>query len=584
MGEKIFYKLWGAGLPRWSQERLIEKPDWTAMVWVAGNEVELTEEIEGLKARLASLGDLDEGLIEDKVKAWLEEMEEKSVDSRPPAVEARLPDISLGVVGWNGTQVITLSFNLVVILRREGGWGRLTRGDGWERRVGKQMSGDEVVLLEREQGLKVGGVELEEMTDKAKADEREQEDFGLDQPHKQQVGVVVELGEERPKSVGERIWKREGKIKLKGWTLNEEIRKRRRMVVLGLGGVVVLFVGGLLWGGWRMRQESRETWRQEVIRPIEERLTQAVELSSVNRVQGRNMVRVAALEVESKLAEVSDKGYQQEELVELLAKTQEVYRQVGGEVRVQPELYLDFSLLRENFSGGKMAYGEDEVLVLDITNQTVMSVGVDDKQAEVVAGGEKLGGAKLIATNEDGGMVWGSLGVGLLRGSGVEVVVETDEIWQEIVAMGGYGANVYLMDRGLSEIWRYRPGEEGWNRQRWLAPGVAPDFSKVVDIEIDGDIWILDENGMVRQYSRGVSSGFGLVGWEEELAAGSLGIDEERVLVWVKGENRIVQFNRQGEFEKQYMWEELGWVGDMVLVEGRVLLLSGSKIYEFVAE
>jgi len=584
MGEKIFLKLWGAGLPRWSQERLIEKPNWTAMVWVAGNRAELSEEIEGLKARLASLGELDEGLIEDKTKTWFEELEGKTFEDESSRADIGLSNVSIGVVGWDGINVIAISLNLVVILGREGGWGRLTGGDGWEKRVGKQVGGDRLVLVERETGLKVSGVELEEMIDKAKEGDGDQVDFGLDQPHRQQVGLLVELGEEKSKSLGERIWKREGKIKLRGWTLNEEIRKRRRMVALGLGGVVILFVGGLLWGGWRMRQEKKEAWRQEVIQPIEEQLTQAVELSGVNRVQGRNMVRIAALEVESKLAEVSDEGYQQEELVELLAKTQEVYRQVGGEVKVQPGLYLDFSLLRENFSGGKMAYDEEEVLVLDITNQTVMSVGVDDKQAEVVAGGEKLGGAKLIATNEEGVVVWGSLGVGLLRESGVEVVIEPDEIWQEIVAMGGYGANVYLMDRGLSEIWRYRPGEEGWSRQRWLAPGVAPDFSKVVDIEIDGDIWILDENGTVRQYSRGVLSGFGLVGWEEELTAGSLGIDEERVLVWVKGENRIVQFNRQGEFEKQYMWEELGWVSDMVLVEGRVLLLSGSKVYEFVAE
>jgi len=167
--------------------------------------------------------------------------------------------------------------------------------------------------------------------------------------------------------------------------------------------------------------------------------------------------------------------------------------------------------------------------------------------------------------------------------TGYLVKAEGDE--GEIKGVGIFAGNVYLLDAGKDEIWRY-PGLSAGvgSRQRWLGAGVTPDLAEVVEMAIDGDIWLAFSSGKVERYRRGVKENFVISGLPDPIKGlNSIFTNEdcEKVYLFEKGQTRVVAIDKEGKYVKQYSWPGMGQVTDLAVSEslGKIYLLSGSSIY-----
>jgi hypothetical protein len=84
-----------------------------------------------------------------------------------------------------------------------------------------------------------------------------------------------------------------------------------------------------------------------------------------------------------------------------------------------------------------------------------------------------------------------------------------DGRWQEPVALAVYEENLYVLDVGANQIWRYVPsmGDRRYNRapEEYFTGAEPPDLTGAVDFGISADegaIYILYENGTIRKYQR----------------------------------------------------------------------------------
>ncbi|TXH05030.1 MAG: hypothetical protein E6R05_02410 [Candidatus Moraniibacteriota bacterium] len=167
-------------------------------------------------------------------------------------------------------------------------------------------------------------------------------------------------------------------------------------------------------------------------------------------------------------------------------------------------------------------------------------------------------------------------------------VITRDDNWGEIALIASFGNNIYLLDRGEGEIWKYAATDMGYgDRKRWFGAGIMLDLSKVVDWEVDGDIWLLTASGKLEKYSRGVPAKFALSGFPSEQQNGlfldpvAVTVTKDKIFVLEKGAKRVVAFTIDGKYLKQYVSEDFGVANDLAVYAEKGYVLVNNVIKEW---
>ncbi|MBI5030359.1 MAG: hypothetical protein HZB51_07520 [Chloroflexi bacterium] len=74
--------------------------------------------------------------------------------------------------------------------------------------------------------------------------------------------------------------------------------------------------------------------------------------------------------------------------------------------------------------------------------------------------------------------------------------------WQRVNIATSYAGNLYLLDATNKQILKYVPVGDWWTSPvTFFNPGVSPDLTTVVDVTIDGDVWMLRSTGSILKCS-----------------------------------------------------------------------------------
>lgn len=147
-----------------------------------------------------------------------------------------------------------------------------------------------------------------------------------------------------------------------------------------------------------------------------------------------------------------------------------------------------------------------------------------------------------------------------------------------------FASSVYVLDGGAEEIWKFaRSGNALEERRRWLESGEELGVSGVVDMDIDGDIWVLSSEGEVSRLRRGYEESYGLSGGPDDLKGVALAVspDGERLVILDRENERLVEFNKEtGEYVKQLVGGKIGKMDDvMVMGDDKLLGLGEGELF-----
>jgi hypothetical protein len=368
----------------------------------------------------------------------------------------------------------------------------------------------------------------------------------------------------------------------------EPVKQRKTAISVGI--ILLALLGLSVFFGWQRRQDQQmETVYRGIVEETQNLLNEAQGVAAADPAQAKALTDAAIQRVQQATTHYADKAAFQQKLQSLLAEIQSQAASISGEQQMGAvPVWFDLSLLREGMVGNQLGLYKDAVLVLDGQLGAVGEINRTSKQAEMAGGGDLVKGATLLNHSGARSAVFSPAGVIELnisnKTSGYLVKPEGD--WQRIAGLGMFGGNVYLLDAGTSEIWRYPALDKGVGaRQRWLGKGVTPDLSQAVEMVIDGDVWVGLKNGEVLRFRRGAPESFKMQGLSEpvgELAAIYTDEECEKVYILDRGKTRVVAFSKDGQYVKQYQWKGLAGVTDLAVAEGtgKMYLLSGSSVYE----
>lgn len=348
--------------------------------------------------------------------------------------------------------------------------------------------------------------------------------------------------------------------------MDEEEQVRRRRFAQTTGGVVLFVLGVAMTVGWRQR--ARVVRWQHVTALVERSqyaTDQARFLSPVDLPRARAVLNEQVFLVEEALAHELDEQ-RRSALFSTLTKLRETVDEVSHIHRVTPSDYLDLSLVRDETTGSVMDAAGDTLFVLDREDGVVLSVSTVTRAGSVVGGAQDLAGARSFAVAPDAAEATFDVVYVLTddvvvavdeRGGSPRRIVGSDDPWQDARFIAVYGGNVYVLDQGVSELYKYAKEADAFGqRQRWLAPGITADFSKVLDLAIDGRVWMLERDGTVAQFDRGSRTSFRTQPIDEliEPVAFSVPIPGTRIWMLDRAGKRVVAFDREnGAYAGQ--WE-----------------------------
>lgn len=280
---------------------------------------------------------------------------------------------------------------------------------------------------------------------------------------------------------------------------------------------------------------------------------------------------------------LKEDGYKSDKLEDLIKKMNESESELLGEVRIDTKELLDLTLQINGFNGSKLASTNKKIFVLDQNEKNIIRLDVNGKNAEIVAKKDILDNLVDIASYEDRLFTLNKDGIYEINSSRNKV---KDLDWGDSMFYL-YSANIYMVDRGNNKIYRFSGNSKTFGEKTdWLAPGIEADFSKTIDMSIDGSIWTLSSTGKVTKFTNGNPTSILMEGIVSPLDSPTAIYTNEKlkyVYILDKNNGRVVVLEKNGKFKIQYVSDQIKNANDLVADEEnkKAILLVGSKLIYF---
>lgn len=261
-----------------------------------------------------------------------------------------------------------------------------------------------------------------------------------------------------------------------------------------------------------------------------------------------------------------------------------------GDLRVRAALTETGAIPRALWVNGPQAY----LLDTGLNRLVRVRLGQDGAAPETVLKAGETVGSRTVGDLAD--MVWLRGGgartvedIGVLARDGVVWAVNAtggktalplsgSRDWQNPLIADTYGGNFYLAQADRGQILRWSPsGNDGYGEAatQWLQ--TPADFKGLVDMGIDGQIFILTGDGRLRRFTAGREDKLEVKGLDRPLAnPRALFVTPESRSIYALEAGRIVELSKEGAFVRQFQGPD-----EKSLDDPRALFVDekGEKIY-----
>lgn len=314
-----------------------------------------------------------------------------------------------------------------------------------------------------------------------------------------------------------------------------------------IGGIVILLVGLLVGGIFLQTKNAQDAKRAEefakIYDPAKERFDEGGNLEELNKTLALEEYKAALGLVNASLSKFPDGTTENTRLKDLKSQIETKISEMGGggsaknvKELVKPSGNIK-SITAITAKGGSL-------LILDETGKQVVTItdkGTAGKSYDIEASDT------FISADDRFIYTMGKTATSIDRGNG-KVTEITDDI--EGSAFDIFGSNLYTLTG--KDVLKYRA--PGYSSSSYFTQ--TPTFkSTPIDMAISGPVWVLEENGTIERFTKGIKDDFELSGLPAPIGSGAKLYAEpelDNVYVLDVKNQRVVAFNSDGEYVSQY--------------------------------
>ena len=349
--------------------------------------------------------------------------------------------------------------------------------------------------------------------------------------------------------------------------------------------ILVLILGvSVLFTTWQQAKKARAAEFERLLGEATQSLDEAEGLIGLSNEQASVLITEAQADLD-RARELSPDATGIDPLLERstdLLNAIEKITPVGEE-----NLKYDLNVQAQGAQGLAIAgTGSATVYVLEGTREAVFSIDLSKELPSATELGEgEISGAKELVVEGEYLYLRGATHVYRLKikGRAVDEPISFDRI-KKADALGTYLGNIYLLVPGEEQIYKFWNLPGGYASARNWLTGAVP-MTGVVDMTIDGEIWLLQSDGQIIRLAAGEQVPFSISNLSTPLKEPIkifTQIGMENLYVLDRGENRIVVLDKSGNFLGQFKGDFLSGATDLwVSSNGKnIFVLAGAKIYQ----
>ena len=255
-------------------------------------------------------------------------------------------------------------------------------------------------------------------------------------------------------------------------------------------------------------------------------------------------------------------------------------------VEAQDELniFFDLNSVVGNFVSTQAKLIGEKIYFLDKDQQSIIELNIKDKSTAV---------SKFTDINSAQDLAVADHKIYLLADALYQIDRESSEkqkIEQALKAgargLQFFNETLYVLNQEERNIFKYRFWENKWQEPiRYVksAPGV--DFSEILSMSIDGNLWLTSKKGEIFKFSAGTKQDFTVIGVDDPFAEAIYlytGEDLQNLYILEPGKKRLVILDKEGRYEKQIVSETLATANNLLVseVEKKAFVVSGSLVFE----
>lgn len=371
------------------------------------------------------------------------------------------------------------------------------------------------------------------------------------------------------------------KVSLKDFYSRFGRQKTLTFITVFILGLILFWSVGL---GYVRRSNENNQKKINLARDlISQKLSQAEEVSFLNMSSALNLLLDSKTEVEKLRKEVPLRSSNYAgQLEELDKKILQVENKILKKEEKSYQEFFDLALDNKNAKGDKFYLFNDILLILDKSNGVLFNFSLDNKSLDKNQSNE-IKKASLIALFEDREyfFVEGNGAYQIVNGK-VKKVIDNDKEWGKIVDLAVFNGNIYLLDQGKNEIWKYTSVESGFgSKSSYFASGQTINLSEINSQAIDGSIYLAGDSVMFK-FTSGLQDGF-----ETNLPESNVNLnkiftskDLEKLYGWDKNKGVIYIMGKNGDYQEQVNSKILSTGSDFIVYKNIIYVLQGSKIYK----
>ncbi len=352
---------------------------------------------------------------------------------------------------------------------------------------------------------------------------------------------------------------------------------------------LIIFSFSLSWQNIKNREVKKQAALSGLMAEIEQKQNQIDASLLYNNEAGAKKLLE---EVKALIAQLPQKNQTQKDQYNILAAKHRVQiEKISRVIRADAVQAADFTNLNPNAKPANLALAQGKIFAADAAQKNIYSLDLKSKLATVISVADQNISTLDYPNFDNNGISY------LNAGSIVILDAKTEKLStleidftakpQKIIDFKEYNNRYYLADALNGQIYRFsKSGAKLTGAAAWL--NSPEDLTAVTSLEIDGNVYLLKNNGEVSEYTKGKKQEFSLSPFDPNFSQAvklTISENENYLYVFEPAGKRLVVFDKKGNFINQYTSDKFDNLKDFQIDEAnkKIYFLNGAAVYSIEA-
>ncbi len=371
----------------------------------------------------------------------------------------------------------------------------------------------------------------------------------------------------------------EKKITIQPTTVDIETKRKKKTVPLVGFILLILLATSIFFGITQKRKKDVRSQYEPLLLEAIHNFDEAKSLKEFDANRARDLaLKARDVALKLKAQEINDARLNT--LVESLSSE---LGNLTGVYETAPDLFLDLSLITNEFQGSDMALSGELILVLDSNKKKLVGINISSKKTKIISGPDFFPNTLQVTGYAETSYILSNDGIRETTND-IELQIKPENWNPDKVLVSAFAGNMYVLEKTEEGvIWRYPGIRSGFAEPaNWFGSGVAPNLSNAISMSVDGSIWVLTSSGKILKYNQGSPKTFTPPKNISLSKATHLFTNDESKFLYIlfPTTQKILVLSKEGDYVAEYTSEEINKTTKIVVSEAekKLILLTGSKL------